>query len=128
MNKMNKNNLIKLLKFMPSINPIIFNMQFYRPTEDRVNIECSTIGCIIGHATILFPQYIERIEDEIYFKSFMRNAFNLSYYHEQYLFGAVWAENPITATLEYQTAKLKSFIDNDFKINLEFDTYGIEDF
>jgi hypothetical protein len=49
---MNKKNLISIARYLPTIRQENFDMLKFR-TGDKSSHECNSIGCVIGHCTIL---------------------------------------------------------------------------
>jgi len=59
--KINKENLLRMADYIETVPQEKFNMEIYR-TYDETTHECNSIGCVIGHCTILdkrpLPKYV----------------------------------------------------------------------
>jgi len=57
---MNKENLLKMANHIETIPQKEFDMEKYRKDRSSKKIECNTVGCAVGHCTILDPDNIQK--------------------------------------------------------------------
>jgi len=90
---MNRENLQKLVDFIPTIPDEQFNMNTYRE-GDRTTHTCGSIGCILGHATALdTPENINEYKSndgEIEFRKWSEDYFGLYDEGWDFLFDCWW--------------------------------------
>ncbi len=55
---MNKENLQRMADYIRTINPSNFSMEFWRNGQEQ-KPECDSVGCVIGHCTVLDAENIE---------------------------------------------------------------------
>lgn len=61
---MNKKNLLRIAELADTISPEKFDMSIYRNfagTESQLTPACNSVGCLIGHATILNKALFRRL-------------------------------------------------------------------
>lgn len=132
----NKENINRLLEFIPTIPDANFDMNAFR-RGDRTEHVCNSVGCIIGHATVLdTPENLKTFISydngwgclAIDFEDWADDFFGLTYAKEdvkiwEYLFSGMWGENTLHNTKEAALARVQTFINNDYKAP-EFDYYS----
>ncbi len=82
-NFMNRENLIKLAKFALEIPPEQFSMKNWLETDD----DCKTIGCIIGHASFIFPEEALNCthHNSIFWTDFSKDISGLEYHSPEWV-------------------------------------------
>ncbi len=64
--KVNKKNLRKVAMFIKDIPQDHFDMSIYRKNEqEEVTPECNTVGCTLGHATVLNKRLFNSIKKRL---------------------------------------------------------------
>ncbi|WNN12312.1 hypothetical protein MA9V2_063 [Chryseobacterium phage MA9V-2] len=131
---MNIKNLKAAQELVSKLIPEQFDMIDFRErtmesfTKNFDTAECKTVGCIVGHCTILDKQNVMHnfitstgvINFIEWSKDFFGIGFNSKTWH--YLFSAVWAENVNTNTPEHAVKRMQKVIDGYVPgdINIEF--------
>ena len=74
-----------------------FNMRIYRDFYKRTNYECDSVGCAIGHLTILDEKFKTdkdyfRYGKCINFTKWSENYFKLKFSHYVFLFSSGWGQ------------------------------------
>lgn len=93
---MNIQNLRKAADYIKTIPQEFFDMSFYRATrEDNKTPECGTIGCVVGHCTILdrknvLDYYID-VDNEIMFSEWSVDFFKITGDEWDFCFSCSWA-------------------------------------
>lgn len=119
---MNRENLKKMADYLRGDLQAEFNMKFYNEydlTSEGDRNVCGTVGCILGHATFLFPK-----PQAYSFPYFGEDTFEISSYSITFdwLFHARWSDidnTPIGAAkrIEYL---LKNDIPPEWYIDIRF--------
>lgn len=101
---MNKENLLKIADYIETVPQEMFDMDVYRDGDDY-SIECNSVGCVIGHSTILFPEIAEkhRIKEgqykgKILFGEFSEEVCGLTVEEWYWCFHSVWCNIDNTPT------------------------------
>lgn len=112
---MNIENLKRTVELLRKLDNRMFNMQQYRNPGSEKSQKCGTVGCIVGHATILdssenWEKYIKKqpvfksqfsITSEFDFTGWSQDFFGLDPMNEQdvltweYLFNSKWGWSEI---------------------------------
>lgn len=99
---MNKKNLIKMADYIETIPQEVFDMEEYRQQKlDNSEPKCKSIGCIIGHCTILDKNPLPRRSNgEIEFWEWSEEFTGICYLSDEwdYLFGCKWKNTDNTPT------------------------------
>jgi hypothetical protein len=94
-------NLEKLREFVENIEPSMINMDTWRAESDiEESPVCSSVGCIIGHATGMMTEEefnsILDSKDKIVFMNVSEMLFDINYYPNKsvwdFLFSTDWIE------------------------------------
>lgn len=94
---MNKENLRKMAEYIRTVPQEDFNMAYFRrENADLVNVECNSVGCVIGHCTHLdainvIKKYI-RIDRTIRFSAWAADFTGLPVYSDgfRWCFDSEW--------------------------------------
>lgn len=83
---MNKGNLKKMADYIKTIPQEKFAMNQFRDDEDTFSYECKTVGCVIGHCTILDESKLPRRMDgiSIDFNKWSETFTGLSFYAREW--------------------------------------------
>ena len=113
---MNTINLKRAFNYMlENVKPEEFDMNYYLiDVESRSEVflplvhPCNTVGCIIGKCAEIFNK------TDLQYFDWSEKFFDLRYGTDAYMFmfNAVWADNPETATLEQALLRMKFVIDH----------------
>ncbi|WIC41275.1 hypothetical protein MA9V1_011 [Chryseobacterium phage MA9V-1] len=132
---MNIKNLKRAQELLKTLKPEQFDMEDFRYTKPeeafdkyKKTAECNSVGCIIGHCTILDTENVMSnyitckgvINFIEWSKYFFEIGFDDKTWH--YLFDAIWAENVNTNTPEHAILRIQRVIDGYVPghINIEF--------
>lgn len=123
---MNVKNLERTIEMLKGIPQEKFDMRSFRKhTNDEGHI-CGSVGCIVGHATMLdteenikdymdFPDEIEFYEWSLYFYDLYktRNVYDLYKTRNvwDYMFSEQWADYERTNTPEHAIYRIQKIID-----------------
>jgi len=97
---MNKENLNRMADYIETISPERFDMLEFR-TGGKKNHECDSVGCVLGHCTILDKNPLRLdLEDRIDFDAWSREFTGLPSFSPdwQYLFSGLWTAADNTPT------------------------------
>lgn len=102
---MNKENLLKIANYIETIPQEKFDMDSYR-TGDQRAVECNSVGCVIGHSTVLFPEIVakHRVKEDslwkynILFTSFSDEVTGLEDVEWRWCFSYIWSDIDNTPT------------------------------
>ena len=101
------------------------DMSHFRLYGDLNSHECKTVGCVIGHCTILddFEKIPKNQNGEIYFEKWSENFTGLDFYSDEWewCFSSGWSKYYITKTKEQILLRIKFLIKNK-RIPKKFDT------
>lgn len=132
LSKENIKNLRKVAKYMPTIPKKDFAMDSYRSSTDEVpdscmSHNCNTIGCILGHATILFPfnQIPKYLSGNINFNELSGIFFGINNWKKEwsFLFGPEWYNSDNTP--EGASRRILYFLENGLPSNWDEQMMGL---
>ena len=120
---MNKENLLKIANYIETIPQEKFDMTNYR-TGDRRTVECNSVGCVIGHSTVLFPEIAEkhRVKEDslwkynILFTRFSDEVTGLEDKEWRWCFSNVWTDIDNTPT--GAAKRIRMLVDGKVTINM----------
>lgn len=101
-----------------NVNETMFDMGHYRKGDfgcgfiiDKTPHECNTVGCIIGHCTVL--DTIDNFYECLDFTEWTRSFFVISEFSDEglFLFSSYWSDNIQSSTKEQALLRLAYFID-----------------
>ncbi|WNN12462.1 hypothetical protein MA9V2_213 [Chryseobacterium phage MA9V-2] len=130
---MNKQNIQRAINHIRTLRPENFDMQDYRAAQftDKAP-ECKTIGCIVGHCTILDAKninekFIDMRNDSIMFNEWSVEFFGIGILQRSwdYMFSCNWAKSQKTNTIEHAIYRMERIID-DYKPGNIDDEYSYE--
>jgi hypothetical protein len=107
---MNKTNIYNAIQYMKTVDPKWFDMASYRDGEERTH-QCKSVGCIIGHCTILDPNplpvydYSRNIDFTTWSSEFFDLEANTGIW--DFLFSSDWAEYPKSRSLKQAIRRMK---------------------
>lgn len=120
---MNIENLKRTVELLKTIPQSSFGMATYRDWENDKGFtpECKSVGCIIGHATVLdrenvLKNYVSGDKDNptILFSSWSHDFFGIPAAYLSlwaYLFSCTWADDERTNTPEHAVYRIQKVID-----------------
>lgn len=115
---MNKDNLKRMADYIITIPQKKFNMRFFRRGNIK-NIECNSVGCVIGHCTILDSENIlinyRDIFNEIDFIGWSYKFTGLNRYEWHWCFASDWIN--IDNTPEGASQRIMYLIENGLPDN-----------
>jgi hypothetical protein len=124
---MNKANLLLMAELIKTIPQDIFDMSSYRQNRnDECNHKCNTIGCVIGHCTVLDKvENLPRYENnEISFVQWSQNFTGLiggtNEWH--FLFSGDWVKSDNTP--KGASNRIKYFVENGLPKDWEGQVLG----
>jgi hypothetical protein len=124
---MNKENLLKMADYIETIPQEYFNMQFFRQELKKYH-KCNSVGCIIGHCTILdeeenFPRYVN---GDIDFNKWSKQFTGIDLYSDSYLylFSSRWSVTDNTPT--GAAKRIRHFVENGLPKDWREQMYGVE--
>ncbi|WIC41419.1 hypothetical protein MA9V1_155 [Chryseobacterium phage MA9V-1] len=113
---MNIANIQRAIDHLKTIQPEHFDMTAYRDVRDQYEPQCNSVGCIVGHCTILdndniYANFIER-NDTIMFTEWSCNFFGIGLLSKtwDYMFSCTWADAPKTNTIEHAIYRMERII------------------
>jgi hypothetical protein len=92
---MNKVNLQRMADHIRTVSQDQFDMDYYRMFEDETSAECNSVGCVIGHCTILDVDNLVRYNDgTIDFGTWSENFTGLKITSSEWTwcFSSLWAD------------------------------------
>lgn len=124
---MNIENLKRTAELVAKIPPENFDMEYYR-LSDYSSHECGSVGCIVGHATVLdtpenlkrftqgvmYPEFKGRqFENDIRFDEWSADFFDIDDASNEwyYMFGHRWSHFKATNTPEHAVYRINRIID-----------------
>lgn len=122
---MNKENLLKMADYIETIPQESFDMSDYR-TGQWETPECNSVGCIIGHCTVLdkvtaanVKMWDETIDFQLWSYSFTK--INVESAEWDYLFHSMWkyADNTPTGAAK----RIRYFVENGLPDTWEEEMY-----
>lgn len=124
---MNKENLQKAAKLISTIPQEKFNMRDYRSSNnDRLTPECNSVGCVIGHCTVLDKnidifRYVRNgtIKFELWSEVFF--GFPAYSYKWDYLFSSDWSKYKETNTPEHAVYRINKILNDYQPRDIEFE-------
>jgi len=92
---MNKENLLRMANHIETIPQEDFNMYSFRKVGSSMGIECNSVGCAIGHCTILDIEniqnnFIDGEYDMIEFTDWSKDFTGVTNMGWNYLFSSKW--------------------------------------
>ena len=125
---MNKENLQKMADYIRTVPQEKFGMQMYRSTY-QATPECSSVGCVIGHCTILATEPLPMMvghEDRIDFENWSQQFTGLDFERDEWewCFGGRWVEGDNTP--EGAALRIEWLIKNGLPENWEEQAEGYE--
>lgn len=99
---MNKENLSRMADYIETIPQERFHMLDYRDLGDDLgSVQCNSVGCIIGHCTVLdpYPQGIPRFSSgSINFTAWSQNFTGIEHAFRawQFMFAPQWVDSDNT--------------------------------
>jgi hypothetical protein len=107
---MNKTNIYNAIQYMKTVDPKWFDMASYRDGEETTH-QCKSVGCIIGHCTILDPNplSVHGYSDDIDFSTWASEFFDLNVCTAlwDFIFSSYWAEYSKSKSLKQAIRRLK---------------------
>ena len=124
---MNLENLKLAYEHMKTIDPSHFDISIYRKSGERSKYTCNSIGCIIGHCTILVPYESLPIIDspfrhgeigDINFTKWSEDFFGVKSFSEEwcFVFDSEWGDSEYTKTLEQALKRMEYVLANDGQV------------
>lgn len=140
---MNIENLKRALEYIKTLKPEQFDMGSFRLWgSDRGEPECNTIGCIVGHCTVLDAENVRKNYTnendpfsckKILFTKWSEDFFDLprkddegiyiNNYIWDYLFSGKWSSSKKTNTLAHAIYRFERIIDDGYQpdnVNIEY--------
>lgn len=116
---MNKENLLKMADYIETIPQEMFNMLEYR-FGTKITPECNSVGCIIGHCTVLDNEPLPRCRNGVIgFDEWSERFTGLDSWSDEwfFLFGNDWvnADNTPTGAAK----RIRYFVENGLPNNWE---------
>jgi hypothetical protein len=64
---MNIPNLLKMAEYIATVPQEMFDMKYYRERDDFASHKCNSVGCVLGHCTVLdkaakLPKHFSEID------------------------------------------------------------------
>lgn len=123
---MEKENLLKMADHIETIPQGMFDMGEYRIGDEKTH-ECSSVGDIIGHCTILDSEPLPRFDDgDIDFETWAKKFTGLDYWENEwlFLFSEAWVMSDNTPT--GAAKRIRYFVENGVPENWEKIMYGVD--
>lgn len=88
----NKENLLRMADYIETVPQEKFTMSVYRGEKDFKDASCDTIGCAVGHCTILAPHLIKQTELGIDFEAWVKEFTGVEWASKEWrwLFSGIW--------------------------------------
>lgn len=120
---MNKENLLKIANYIETIPQEMFDMETYRYGDMRT-VECDSVGCVIGHSTVLFPEIVgnHRVKndvlwkDQILFRDFSEEVTGLEDIEWGWCFSNAWSYIDNTPT--GAAKRIRMLVNGEVTINM----------
>ncbi len=126
MEEQHKTNLLKMADYIETIPQELFDMGGWREDGDKYSHECKSIGCVLGHCTILDTDPLPKhFDDSIDFRKWSEEftGINSEYGSEEwkYLFDADW--DSIDNTPTGAAKRIRYFVENGLPTNWDDQLY-----
>lgn len=121
---MNKDNLLKMADHIEKVPQEMFDMGVYR-CGDEITPECGSVGCIIGHCTVLDNEPLPRYEyGNIDFNAWSEKFTGIDLWDEEwdFLFSGAWERIDNTPT--GAAKRIRYFVGNGLPENWIEIIYG----
>lgn len=113
---MNKANLQRMVDHLCTISDNQFDMRGYRLNGDKASPECNSVGCVIGHCTVLDSEnvkqnYLNSDTGIIKFTDWSYDFTGLHGYLWDFCFGGAWVDTD--NTIEGAIKRIESVINGE---------------
>jgi len=126
---MNKDNLRKMAEYIRTIPENLFDMQIFRAPGNYKEVECNSVGCVIGHCTHLdadnvLRNYTRFHDDSIRFHKWAEDFTEMGMYSAsfQWCFDSEWAD--VDNTPEGAARRIEWLIDKGLPKNWQSQMEG----
>lgn len=125
---MNRNNLQRMIDHLSTVPEDKFDMGSFRSSyHDRGNTECNSVGCVIGHCTILAPELvIKRMDGTIQFCNWSKKFTGLDIDTNEWdwCFSGLW--DAVDNTIKGAQQRIKYLLNGGEIPDMEVDVYDKE--
>lgn len=137
---MDKENLKKMYNLVLELPSEQFHMRLYRRSKDLSSPHCNSVGCIIGHSTVLdferISKHFIRFDGSIMFYNWSHDFLNMKMKTDEtlwnFMFGSEWDSNfePVLSEQKFSKkqalVRLKLVIEGLFTKEFEFQWKELE--
>lgn len=127
---MNRENLQRMADHIRTVPQELFNMEFYR-SGDCKKPKCGSVGCVIGHCTILDENPLPRIaySNEIDFTVWSEMFTGIEDYQDEWnwCFSSGWADYRTDNTPEGAALRIEWLLNHGLPNDWEYQMCGMAD-